>query len=165
MRSVYIYIIVFCGIVSIPAVSLAQNKKDLRKYGVKSVTEIVTKTEEVKEITFKDSYQRFDKNGNAIEEINYRKDGTTKERIIRKFDEGNNLVQEEIFDGSGKLIQKLINTYNIDEEKTSETEFDGNGQEVKKTLILYNNKGLKTEKKVYDKSGKLVMLKKYHYTN
>ena len=50
---------------------IAQSSKDISKYKVKAVTNTITKLVEGKEVTFKDSYERYDKNGNMLEEIKY----------------------------------------------------------------------------------------------
>jgi hypothetical protein len=143
----------------------AQSKKDLKKYNIKSVSELTTRTTDSGEISYKDCYQRFDNNGNTIEEINYRKDGTIKERNIRKFDSSNNLLSEEEQDATGKLKKKQVYQYNMEGDRIGETEYDEFNKLSKKTVILYNNKGFKMEKQIYDGNLKLITIKKYEYTN
>ena len=62
--------------------SFAQSKKDLAKNNILSETTTVTKIEDGKEITFKDTYTVYDKDGKVIEETNYNKEGAVKEKKI-----------------------------------------------------------------------------------
>ena len=49
------------------SVSIAQSKKEVKKFKIKSSTETLTETKDGKEKTFNESFQRFDKNGNVTE--------------------------------------------------------------------------------------------------
>jgi len=83
-----------------------------------------------------DGIDRFDKEGNLIEEIKYHSDGSIKEHFRYTFNENNDILTETEYDDSGKVISKTENVY------------DGL---------------LKISKKEYNEKGKLVSWKVYKY--
>ncbi len=143
----------------------AQSKKKLKKYQIKLVEEVITKKTESEDETFKDVLMKVDMEGNVIETIQFKKDGSVKSKINCQYNKNGDLIQEEEFDGLGKLKGKKIMTYNIDGEKITESEFDNLNKLLKKSINTYNAKGLKTDKLIYDGNGKIISFKKYKYTN
>ena len=56
----------------------SQSKKDIKKNKVKTVSVSKTFTKDGKEITLKESFNKYDADGNMVEEINYDENGTVK---------------------------------------------------------------------------------------
>jgi hypothetical protein len=169
-----------------------KEKKAIKTWGIKSVTEMVTENVNGKEIIRKDSYTTYDKNGDITYNEEYRKDGTLKHKESEKYDsKGNKLeetvfdiaearseknikktykydseenkIEENEFDENGKLLKKTQYTYNSTGEKVSEVEYNGLGKVSKKTVYAYDSKGLKAIKKEYDANNQVLSTKTYQY--
>ena len=117
--------------------SFSQSKKDVRKYGIKSVTEMMTEIDNGKEVTFKSSFTSFDKNGFVAKKTDYHRDGTVKKEVTSKYD------------GYGNKIEDL--------------ECDGSRSPVSRQVFTYDKKALKAERREYNGSRVLVSIKKYQY--
>jgi len=179
-----LFFLVFC------ANAFAQSKKDVKKHDIKSITvKVYEPDQNGKEKTFTDSYQRFDKNGKLIEEIEYDKSGgfrrheswkfnksndetehteyNDKAGIVKKtvteFDSNNKKKSETVYDGTGQVIEKTLFTYNPDGEKITETTLNASGKTLSRSVFTYDNKGLKAERKTYNAAGQLVTTKKFSY--
>jgi antitoxin component YwqK of YwqJK toxin-antitoxin module len=85
--------------------------------------------------TMIDSEEKYDQNGNVIEEIQY-KDGKIDKHIIYEYDANNNKIKETEIDSSGKP------------KKISENKYVN---------------GLRTEKNTFDENKKLISKKTYSY--
>ncbi|PIX35920.1 MAG: hypothetical protein COZ59_03840, partial [Bacteroidetes bacterium CG_4_8_14_3_um_filter_31_14] len=84
LRFVFILLITL----SIAVNSTAQSKKEkkaIKTWGIKSVTEMVTENVNGKETTRKDSYTIYDKNANKTYYEEYKKDGTLKHKESTKY--------------------------------------------------------------------------------
>ena len=149
--------------VSIAGLGFAQSKKEVKKYDILAVTETITEVVDGKEVTRNDSYKKFDKDGNVLEEVNYDKTGKLKERIVRIFDRFDNKTQEITFDAANRQAKRETYKYNELGEKTEEMEFNDKNVLMTLSVFITDRRGLKTEKKVYDSKGKLVQTKKYRY--
>lgn len=175
--------------------STAQSKKEkkaIKMYGIKSVTESVSENINGKETTRKDSYTTFDKNANITYNEEYKKDGTLKHKESTKYDSKGNKIEEIIFDiadsnpeknikktykydseenkieesefdETGKLLKKIISNFNESNEKVSEIEYNGTGKIIKKIVFAYDSKGLKAIKKELDASDKVISTRTYKY--
>ena len=87
----------------ISCLAFSQSKKErktIKTYGVKSITENVTELINGKETTRKDSYTVYDKNVNVILNEEYRKDGTLKRRETAKYDSKGNKSEETIWNAA-----------------------------------------------------------------
>ena len=142
---------------------VAQSKKDIRKNGVKSLTEMIINYHDGKESTHQDSYQKFNKNGDTVDETEFDKTGKIKKRVVTKYNSLNDKTEETTFDEKGKQVEKLTYKYNSDGEKTEEWLYNDKNELVEKSVYSFNKKGLKTDRKTYDMKGKLIQLKKYIY--
>jgi hypothetical protein len=133
-----------------------------KKNKVKSRTEYTTLYEKGKEITYKESYEEFNKEGKTVLKIEYKPDGTilTKESV--KFDAYGNVVEEIKIDNEKNKYSKTTFKYNADNEKSEEVEYDKNGIVLKKTVLNYNGEGNRTAEVVFDKDGNV--LKKHIYS-
>ncbi|MFN8355939.1 MAG: hypothetical protein U0Y10_15905 [Spirosomataceae bacterium] len=158
MRKIILWLLV-----AYPVVSLAQSKKEVKKFDITSTTETVTETIDGKEVTHNDLIKKFDKHGNEIEEINYDKVGKLKERFVRKFDKNDNKIEEVTFDGNNHQTKKEIYKYDELGEKSEEYEYDAKNVLVSKSVFVLDRRGLKSEKRTYDAKGKLIQIKRYRY--
>jgi len=163
MRDKKIYIFVLVLIISVNFLS-AQSKKDIRNNKIESETATITYTENGKDITFKDSYTVYDKNGNVIEQTEYNRDGNIKSKTINKYDSNKNKIESIEYNDKTKTSIKTAYIYNKNDQKVMEIEYDTNGKITRQSAYLYNNKGFKTEKRTVDENKKLVAIKKYIYT-
>lgn len=154
------FIILF---VAITGLGFAQSKKEIKKYDIVAVTETITEIVDGKEVTRNDSYKKFDKDGNVLEEVNYDKTGKLKERIVRIYDRFDNKTQEITFDATNRQAKRETYKYNELGEKTEEVEYNDKNVLMTRSIFVTDRRGLKTEKKVYDGKGKLVQTKKYRY--
>ena len=143
--------------------AIAQSKKDVKKYFIKSVTESVTEKVNGSETIRMKSYKKYDGNGNIIEEADYHKDGTFKSKTIIKFNTKNDATEELITDSNKKVIQHFTHSYNGDNDKATEIEWDDKGKLISKSTYTYNKNGLKTEKKTFNSNNELIAVKKYTY--
>src|ERR1051326_775264 len=152
--------------------SFSQNKKekkDIKSFKIKSITETVTDYENGKETsTRKDSYFAYDKDANILVNEEYRKDGTLKHKETNKYDGKGNKTEEVVFDAaeSTPKVEKNIRCvckFDMDDNKTEELEYDADGKLIKKVVYSYDSKGLKVEKKEYDGANNLLSSRKYQY--
>jgi antitoxin component YwqK of YwqJK toxin-antitoxin module len=84
---------------------------------------------------------------------------------VEKFDEEGNLL-EEIKYNPGKSIRKQTKwTYNENNDKLTETEYDSSGKVTSRKEYTYEG-SLRTSRKEYDEKGKLVSweIYKFEYT-
>jgi hypothetical protein len=113
----------------------AQEKK-AAKHNLKAITTFEQKFEKGSGgKTLKESEVRYDKEGNVIEETEFK---------------------------LGKMDQHIQYQYDDDGNKIRETELDPAGKKIKVTEYKYND-GLRIEKTVYDAGNKIVSKKTYKY--
>ncbi len=130
-------ILLFVFIVLFPVGVNGQDKKAV-KHKLKSITEYEQKYEKgVAGKALKESEILYDKDGNVIEETEYK---------------------------MGKVTKHMTYQYNEDNNKIRETEFDPSGKKIKATEFKYTD-GLKTEKTVYDANNKVISRKTYKYVS
>jgi antitoxin component YwqK of YwqJK toxin-antitoxin module len=81
---------------------------------------------------------------------------------VEKFDEEGNLI-EEIKYNPGKSIRKQTKwTYNENNDKLTETEYDSSGKVTSRKEYTYEG-SLRTSRKEYDEKGKLVSWEIYKF--
>lgn len=141
----------------------AQSRKEIRENKIISETSFVTSNENGKEVTYKDSFTVFDKNGNISEQTEYNKEGGIKRKETNKYNANKDKIEEVVYDGKDQTTRKTMFLYNSNFQKTGEIEYDNSGNVIRQSMILYNAKGLKSEKKVFDANKKLIATKKYTY--
>jgi hypothetical protein len=142
----------------------AQSKKDIRENKIGSETSTITLTENGKEVTYKDTYTVYDKNGNVTEQTEYNKEGTIKRKETNKYNANKDKTEEVVYDGKDNTTRKTTYFYNSNGQKIGEIEYDGSGKIIKQSMITYNADGFKTEKKTYDANKKLISTKKFTYS-
>ena len=133
--SVFLRILLFSAALLVATTLFAQ--KSDTKPKVKSVTVMEENYEDDKSGTQqKESFTRFDLQGNIVELIEYDKEGKEKQHILYEYDK--------------------------EGHKTKETSLKANGNKDKEEVFIYQN-GLRTEKIVYYGNGKIKSKKKYIY--
>ena len=152
--------VIFLQIGVIVSAQSKKEKKAIKTYGIKSVTENVAETINGKEVTRKDSYTAYDKNANITLNEEYRKDGTLKHKETTKYDSKGNKLEETIFDAAETQLNaekniKHVCKFDGDDNKTEEMEYDGSGKLLSKAQYSYNSNGDKILEVVYDATGKL----------
>jgi hypothetical protein len=103
---------------------------------IKSKTVHEEKTVKGIKTTLIESEEKYDLNGNVIDEIQYK---------------------------DGKIDKHIVNEYDSNNNKTKETEFDGTGKAKKTCEYKYAN-GLRIEKNTFDENKKLISKKTYTYS-
>src|SRR4051812_7667772 len=148
--------------------SFGQSKKEIKKNKIKSITELTSVIENGKEITFKDYYYVFDKEGRGIEETDFNKNGSVQKKQSSKYDNNDNKIEETYFhdkelktneeraiaeSAQNKNI-RTVNKYNANNDKTEESTFDvSTGKLINKERFSYNAKGEKILEETYNGDG------------
>jgi len=118
----------------------------------------------------------FDNNGNVIEEMNYKPDGSRSSRLTYKYDNNENKIYYQLFDFSQvpekrvRYVQNMV--YNQNNDRISETGFDGISDfeiEYKylapgklSEIIKYNDKKEITEKRKYTYGSNTITMNVYN---
>ena len=87
------YVVVILLVV-VTVVVFSQNKKTAKSHKLKSSTVWQTDIDNGKSVTYKDSYEEFDKNGHSLQKIDYKKDGTVKKKSTAVYDNFQNKIEE-----------------------------------------------------------------------
>jgi hypothetical protein len=140
-----------------------QSKKDVKKFGIKSITETLTTFVDGKALTINDSYQKFDKKGQLIEEMTYDRYGKVKHKRQMKYNNLGDKEEESTFDSTGHLEAREVYKYDSEGEKIEEIRYGAKGELLSKAIFTLDARGLKTERKTYDAKNKLIEVKKYIY--
>jgi len=169
--------------------ALSQSRKEIKKYGLRSVSTSTTINIAGKQHTYTDSFERFDREGNIIEEVVYNTDGTIKKKEVRKYNKAgklleeskfaekgilvskqillynsaNDKISEQLLDGSGKIKEWIKYGYNDLNEKIYENQLDETGKVIKKSVYTYDKNGLRKERKVYNSNDELISVRKYTF--
>jgi len=127
---------------------------------LKSVTEWVTEEDNGKNITYKDEYEEFDRHGNRLSYINYKKDGTISEKENIAYDKFGNRVEVIRYEmkksqPAGDSYDRKTYKYNSFKQKTEECDYNRAGEIKTRTRYSYNNQGKKFQEEVFDGKGKL----------
>ena len=115
--------------------AFSQSKKQVKSLGIKSSMETITDKVDGKDNTYKDLFKVYDKNGNLIEETEYKKDGNIKKRSTWKYDGSGNKIEETEFHPEKKIDRKTAYKYNSSGLRSEETEMDGNSKVLKKIVL------------------------------
>lgn len=155
--------------------SFAQGKKDVKKHKIRSITEIVSTTENGKDVTYKAYYIAFNKDGEVVEETEYYSNGTIKKKETFKFDVNDNKIEETFYqkknpkadsDSPALINLKTVYKYNAHNDKTEEDEIDAStGKIIKMHLFQYNSKGERNIEETYDGDKKLLKKAVFTYDN
>lgn len=154
-------IVVFLSVLT--ASTFAQSKKEVKKNKIKTVTEQITDYVGGKEITRNDSYKKFNKQGEVLEEVEYDKTGKLKRKVISRYNEFDDKVEETIVDANNHQVEREVYKYDSFKEKSEVLHYNERNELDSRSVYIINGNGLKTEKKTYDAKGKLIQIKKYSY--
>lgn len=143
--------------------AIAQSKKDIKKNKIKAITEQVTDYVGGKEITKTDSYKKYNKEGQVVEEVEYDKNGKFKRKIVSKYNEFDDKTEEAVYDAENKLVEREVYKYDSYKEKSEVLHYNERNELDSKAVYVVNSNGLKTERRLYDTKGKLLQVKKYIY--
>lgn len=160
MRNFLMIILLLC-----PLLFFGQGKKLLKNNKIKSRTMMTTATnKEGVTVTFKDTYEEYDKNGNTVVKIDYAKDGSIKKKEVYKFDGFDNVIEQTDFDKKRGTTEVTTYKYNASGDKTSETVTNQDGKVLKKETYSFDAKRLKTDQQEFDENNKLKSSRNYSYT-
>lgn len=173
MKVKYACILLFACFFSLSGI--AQGKKDVKKNKIKSITEIVSTTENGKEITYKAYYIAFNNDGEVTEETEYYSNGTIKKKKTIKYDVNENKVEETFYqkknpktdsENEALVNLKTVYKYNVHNDKVEEDELDAStGKVIKMHLFQYNGKGERNIEETYDANKKLIKKAVFTYDN
>jgi len=149
--------------VIVPLIGFSQSKKEIKDNKIKSTTVEKTEQKDGVVVTYKETYEEYDKNGNTIVKIEYNKAGEIKSKENNKYDGFGNVTEKTEFEKkSGKTV-KTTYKYDAKGEKTEEIVYDTDGVIKSKQIFVKDNKGLKKETKEYNSKGELRWSRKYTY--
>jgi hypothetical protein len=146
-------IIILLLLISI--LSFGQSKKEAKKNKIKSTTVSQTIYDNGNPVTYKDSYEEFDKNGNTLIKIEYKKDGTVKHKETARYDIYNNKIEETEYDADDQTNKRKTYKYNAFNDKIEETEYNAAGAITKSSAYTYNTDGDRATEVITDESGKV----------
>lgn len=158
MKAFYLFIIFF----SISIGSFSQSKKEIKEAGIKSKTEKTQITEKGKSVTFTESIEKYDADGNVIELIEYEENGDTKKHIVYSYNEKGKLIKESKINPITKKEKSYIEyVYGEKNKLVKQTEYRNNKLY---TTTEYSYEGeFKTLKRVFNSKNKLIESKIYTY--
>lgn len=157
------YPILLCLLFSAFLVS-AQSEKEIKQNKIKSITTWSTDNDEGNTSPRKEMYESFDKNGNTLIRIKYKKDGSVNSKETFKYDKNQNKTEEIEYDGENKVVSHKAYAYNSFQKKTEELEYNPAGGLVKKTTFTYTPSGEKATETVSDPKGGLIKQTEYKYS-
>ena len=86
----------------LPICLLAQSKKEIKKNGVKTLTESISEGNK----SHKSLYQKFNKKGSLIEEIDFDNTGKIKSTKTFKYNQKNDKIEELTLDANNKQTER-----------------------------------------------------------
>ncbi len=127
---------------------------------VKSVTEWVTESSKGSPVTYKNEYEEYNRQGEMVMRVNYRKDGSVSEKDQYVFDKFGNRIEKISFeDQKGESptqkYERLTWKYNAHREKTEECDYSRDGKLKSKTTFSYSADGRIVKEEVFNGEGKL----------
>jgi len=153
--------IIVCMLISLTA--FTQTKKECVKYHIKSVTSYSTDVEDEQAAPVRESYEEFDRQGNTILFIEFKKDGTIKRKEATAYNSMGDKSEIKEFDASGNVVRVTRFSYTPFGNKASEKEIDASGNLLKETEYTYDPRNLKVLKTTYGKNREFRSRKKWEY--
>jgi len=149
--------------VIVPLIGFSQSKKEIKDNKIKSTTVEKTEQKDGVVVTYKETYEEYDKNGNTIVKIEYNKAGEIKSKENNKYDGFGNVTEKTEYEKKSGNTIKTTYKYDAKGEKTEEIVYDTDGVIKSKQIFVKDNKGLKKETKEYNSKGELRWSRKYTY--
>jgi hypothetical protein len=156
--------ILIIALVILPILGFSQSKKDIKANKIKATTVEKTELKDGVTVTYKETYEEYDKDGNTIVKIEYNKAGEIKTKENLKYDGFGNVSEKTEFDKKSGKTEKITYKYDANGEKTEEILYSSDGTVNRKQVFVKDSKGLKKETKEYNSKGELRWSKKYTYT-
>lgn len=149
--------------VAASAAIFAQSKKDIKDAGVISRTETTVKSEKGSSVSFVESVEKYDDNGNKTEVIEYKSNGDILAYTQYSYNEKGRLIKEVRLNPVNKQPKTTIEfQYSDDGKLQKEIHYDSRNQ-LKKTSEFKYDGNLKISKTTTNASGKIVETKTYSY--
>jgi hypothetical protein len=140
----------------------AQSKKELKDAGVKSRTEMTSKLVKKSMVTYKESFEKYDENGNKTEVIEYDSKGDIKSYTQFEYNDKGKVTKELKIDALSKKPVRTIDFFYEEDKLTKEIVYNKKNEVTETSIYTYDGK-LKLEKKTTNGSGKLIETKIYTY--
>lgn len=132
-------ILIICFCLCIGMTSFAQGKKTVKNLQIKTRTEMTTLYRGNKEISFKESFKRFDAQGNEIEIYEYNEKGETTLHTAFTYNENDDIIEEITYNPNGSVFQTDKYQY-TGKLKTLRETYDGKGKLISKKVYKYSFK-------------------------
>lgn len=142
--------------------SFSQSDKEIRQNKIKTITFWQSEKDNPSS-TYKESVETYDKNGNLIQRIKYRKDGTVDSKETYKYDKYDNKIEEFEYDNNNAIVKHKVSVYNSFQKKTEEREYTPTGEISSRTVYTYNAAGDKESETLIDSKGAMVKQIEYKY--
>lgn len=153
----------FILFVSTSVLLTAQSKKEIKEAGIISRTENTVKTEKGRTKTYKESFEKYDNNGNKVELIEYKSNGDINNHTQFEYNGKGKVIKEKEINPLSKLPKSIVEyTYTENDRLFKELHYDSKNV-LKKTIEYIYEGGLKKEKKVTNADGKVIENKTYTY--
>ena len=126
-------------------------------------TEKTIKIDKKVTINYLESTEKYDKNGNRIELIEYKSDGDIKRFNKFEYNDNGKVIYEQHIDPITKKPKETIEfTYSEGDGLIKEVHYNNKLQLTQTVVYTYENH-LKTEKKTTNSTGKVIESKTYTY--
>ncbi len=140
-----------------------QSKKEIKNNKIKSTTIWETKYEEGKPVTYKSSYQEYDRDGHCILNIEYSPTKVVLRKQTARYDANKNKIEETEFDLLKKKNTRRTSKFNAFKDKTEEVEYDNSGVILQKITYSYDGDGNRVMETVFDPLGKIIRKSLFAY--
>lgn len=120
----------------IPLFIFAQKPKEARELNLKTKTTWVTEKKGSKELNYKYKEQRFDKDGNLIEDIEFNSKGFIVHHVAYEYS-GDRKTKELVFNKEGKILSRIEYIYSKKGTLSEIQYYDSNSQLIRKEQFIY----------------------------
>jgi YD repeat-containing protein len=141
----------------------SQGKKDIRNNKIESRTIKKTVFKDSGNVTYVDSFKKYDKNGKTILEINYNKEGLVTGKNSYTYDSFGNLTEEKEYDKKSKETIIIEYLYDSNGNCIEEITKDSGGNVVERVEYSYDNNNLKQTATEYKNDETVKWKKEYIY--
>ena len=144
-----------------------QSNEQIRTYGILSVTEYTIEYDgEGNEIKYKSAFEKFNKDGKTIEEVEWKDDGRLEYRHIEKYEKGEEVEQIEDYPmgekGEDPFYKRTERTFHRGDE-VEQREYDREGNLTERTTYEYNKMGDLALETKYEADGEVDEIIEYQY--
>lgn len=140
----------------------SQSRKDLREAGIRSRIETVEENKKGIRLSYTESIEYYDENGNLIEVKEWDEKGDTRRHETFQYSEGNKLIRKAEINAVTEKEKNII-LYTYDNKDRLIKEEYQNAKGVKDEIIEFEYDGKFKTKKTKIKKGNVVEIKYYQY--